>query len=134
MDSANQCYTSLFPFKVCPHVKQLICPLSDFDVIIIFQRFHFDEDEEEEGGGEEEIEVFPSTHCDRYMMRLVDFKLKMQANLAEEGLGQKFTNVRLPLLLLCVVDMYGIHLYKLFKECSYSFKRCVRINIYMKLF
>ncbi|XP_065925413.1 dedicator of cytokinesis protein 9 isoform X3 [Magallana gigas] len=57
-------------------------------------RFHFDEDDEEEGGGEkpEEIEVFPSTHCDRYMMRLVDFKLKMQANLAEEGLGQKFTN------------------------------------------
>lgn len=64
-------------------------------LIFFFQRFHFDEDDEEEGGGErpEEIEVFPSTHCDRYMMRLVDFKLKMQANLAEEGLGQKFTNV-----------------------------------------
>lgn len=76
-------------------------------LIFFFQRFHFDEDDEEEGGGErpEEIEVFPSTHCDRYMMRLVDFKLKMQANLAEEGLGQKFTNVRPPLFMLCVVDM-----------------------------
>lgn len=75
---------------------------------LFFQRFHFDEDDEEEGGGgerPEEIEVFPSTHCDRYMMRLVDFKLKMQANLAEEGLGQKFTNVRPPLFLLCDVDM-----------------------------
>lgn len=76
-------------------------------MIVIFQRFHFDEDDEEEGGGEnpEEIEVFPSTHCDCYMMRLVDFKLKMQANLAEEGLGQKYTNVRLPLFLLGIVDM-----------------------------
>ncbi|XP_078311758.1 dedicator of cytokinesis protein 9-like isoform X8 [Crassostrea virginica] len=57
-------------------------------------RFHFDEDDEEEGGtsSQDEIEVFPATHCDRYMMRLVDFKLKTQANLAEEGLGQKLTN------------------------------------------
>lgn len=65
-------------------------------VYVLFQRFHFDEDDEEEGGtsSQDEIEVFPATHCDRYMMRLVDFKLKTQANLAEEGLGQKLTNVR----------------------------------------
>ncbi|XP_048744096.2 dedicator of cytokinesis protein 9-like isoform X7 [Ostrea edulis] len=57
-------------------------------------KFHFDDEEEEEEGGEnsEEIEVFPATHCNRYMMRLVDFKLKTQVNFAEEGLGQKSAN------------------------------------------
>lgn len=60
------------------------------------QKFHFDdEEEEEEGENSEEIEVFPATHCNRYMMRLVDFKLKTQVNFAEEGLGQKSANVRI---------------------------------------
>ncbi|XP_061183678.1 dedicator of cytokinesis protein 9-like isoform X1 [Saccostrea echinata] len=55
-------------------------------------RFHFDEDDEEEDENQEDIEVFPATICDNYMMRLVDFKLKTQVNLAEEGFGQKFAN------------------------------------------
>ncbi|XP_062616230.1 dedicator of cytokinesis protein 9-like isoform X2 [Saccostrea cucullata] len=55
-------------------------------------RFHFDEDDEEEDENQEDIEVFPATVCDHYLMRLVDFKLKTQVNLAEEGLGQKFAN------------------------------------------
>ena len=53
----------------------------------------------DEGFGEDDIEgeidVYNKQFGERFMLRLIDFRLKLQANLAEEGLGNKECNVSL---------------------------------------
>jgi hypothetical protein len=46
------------------------------------------------------------------MMRLVDFKLKTQVNFAEEGLGQKSSNVR-----ISIYDAYSLNSMMFFSFC-----------------
>ena len=49
--------------------------------------------EEEDDTIGPEIDVFPKQFGERFMIQLLDFKLKLQVNLGDEGLARKFTNV-----------------------------------------
>ncbi|XP_053403969.1 dedicator of cytokinesis protein 9-like isoform X5 [Mercenaria mercenaria] len=51
---------------------------------------YIDDDEEEEIGPE--VDVYPKQFGERFMLRLLDFRLKLQVNLAEEGHGNKHCN------------------------------------------
>ena len=56
----------------------------------IFQKYIDDDDEDEMGA---EVDVYPKQFGERFMLRLLDFHLKLQVNLAEEGHGNKHCNV-----------------------------------------
>ena len=49
-------------------------------------------EEEDEMVGPE-IDVFPKQFGERFMIRLLEFKLKLQVNLGDEGLAHKYCNV-----------------------------------------
>ena len=49
--------------------------------------------EEEDDTTGPEIDVFPKQFGERFMLRLMEFRLKLQVNLGEEGLAHKFCNV-----------------------------------------
>ncbi|XP_041349256.1 LOW QUALITY PROTEIN: dedicator of cytokinesis protein 9-like [Gigantopelta aegis] len=61
-----------------------------FSIYPDMRRF-FDEDEEEEVI-ESEIDLFPAAVSERFSLRLEEFRLKLQVNLADEGQGHKICN------------------------------------------
>ncbi|XP_069104043.1 dedicator of cytokinesis protein 9-like [Argopecten irradians] len=61
-----------------------------------------DEEDEEEG---DEINVYPSQYRERFMLRLLDFKLKLQFNLGDElKCGNKYCNPEPFFLTFCLYD------------------------------
>ena len=64
-----------------------------------WQRY-LEDDEEETDDVEAEVDVYPKQFGERFMLRLLDFKLKLQVNLADDGLIQKHCNVS---FLLCTL-------------------------------
>ena len=64
-------------------------------ITMYLQKPGLDEDEESHED-ENEIEVFPPQICEKFMLRLLEFRLKLQFNLADEGLGHKVCNVSVP--------------------------------------
>ncbi|XP_046338287.2 dedicator of cytokinesis protein 9-like isoform X11 [Haliotis rufescens] len=60
-----------------------------FHVYPDMRRTNFEEEEVEE---EDEIDVFPKQDAERFLLRLEEFSLKLQVNMADEGLGNKHCN------------------------------------------
>ena len=67
-------------------------PIQTFNHIIfpVFQRYTLEEEDDIVGP---EIDVFPKQFGERFMLRLMEFRLKLQVNLGDEGLAHKFCNV-----------------------------------------
>ncbi|WAR28617.1 DOCK9-like protein [Mya arenaria] len=56
----------------------------------IVRNFHHDPEDDEDVASE--VDVFPQQFGERFMLRLLEFKLKLQVNMAEEGNGKKQCN------------------------------------------
>ncbi|XP_021377721.1 dedicator of cytokinesis protein 9-like isoform X3 [Mizuhopecten yessoensis] len=74
-----------------------------FRVYPYMNRYVIDDEDEEEDG--DAIAVYPPQYRERFMLRLLDFKLKLQFNLGEElKCGNKFCNPEPFFLTFCLYD------------------------------
>ncbi|KAK3096056.1 hypothetical protein FSP39_022605 [Pinctada imbricata] len=64
----------------------------------------YDEDDDINDEKEKEIEVFPAPLCEKFMLRLLEFKFRIQLNLADEGIGHKVCNPEPFFITFCLYD------------------------------
>ena len=52
------------------------------------------QDSDDDDNSVTEVDVYPQQFGERFLLRLCDFRLKLQVNLQDEGHGNKMCNVR----------------------------------------
>lgn len=78
-----------------PFIRKITSNLSKtFFFSLYFQRFAFGSEEEEVYDNLDQVDVFPKQLGDRFLLKVEELQLKLQANVSDDGMLENIQNVR----------------------------------------